>query len=323
MTRFAALLLLPVVALAAPVPKAKDAERLLVVTADGKATLHTLDGKEAKVVVETPKDDTLIAASLSPDGQRVAYAVERQGIDMDADICLRGIADDKPTTLATIRGNPKKWRAPQVVIHSIFWSPDGKSVVGSFSDSTAKQQPPDSWYAFTNFRIDPSTGERTPLHAVTGYGAIAFTPDGKGLVCTRKFHKPPVNNFQVTAFETAVTPTDKSDPTVVIADSLDLHPHAVFPDGKRWAVTKVEAGFIKLGVYTAGENEPVWWEADVKDWHVPVAVSPDGTRVVYALNPKWQKGQKDKAVLWAADADGKNSVKLCESESRVRSIDWR
>jgi Tol biopolymer transport system component len=323
MTRFAVLLLLPAVAVAAPVPKADDAARLLVVTADGKATLRTVDGKEAKVAAEAAPGEELLFATLSPDGKRVAYAVKLQGMDGDTAIRLRVIADNKPTELITIPGGGKGLRLPQVSVHSLFWSPDGKAVAGSFRDRFAKQ--PNSWGRLTNFRIDTASGERTNLHTVTEYRAIAFTPDGQGLVCTRQFDKPPVNSRQVTAFETAVTPTDKMAPTVVLADPLDLHPLAAFPDGKRWAVSKLEDGKEwKLGVYTAGERRPVWWDTVVKDMTIPVAVSPDGKRVVYALNPGWQKDERGKAaVVWVADADGKNVVKLWESESRVFSIDWR
>ncbi len=318
-----ALLLVSSVALAAPVPKAKDDGKLLVLTGDNKATLHTFDGKDPKVMAEVAPGGSLRFATLSPDGKRVAFGVILPGMDGDTAIRLRAVADDKPTELVTIPGGGKNQLLPRVSVSSLFWSPDGKTLAGTFHDRFAKQKPPALSGRWTNFSIDAATGERTDLQTNTEYRAVAFTADGKGFVCTRGFEKPSENNKQMIGFETAVTPTGKVDPQVVIADPLGLQPVATFPDDKRWVVTALEESTWKVGVYTAGEKQPAWWDAEVKDTPIPVAVGPDGRRVVYALNPVWKQVQNDKVVLWVADADGKNAAKLWESNARVLSIDWR
>jgi hypothetical protein len=303
-----AMLLLPAVCLAAPVPKAKSEGKLLVVTQDGKATLMNPDGGEPQVVVEVGKGELVARARLSPDGTRVVYAVRPDAKKLDAVLYVRDLDGGKAKELFKV----------QHAAH-LLWSPDGKAVYVSGLDVEKGNQPAvkrnESWLSWT---VDAATGRPTPLDAKGEYRAWGFTPKGDELLCVRTFDLRPVGKgVQAPKVETVRTKLDAFDPKGVIPAEADLTPLAALPDGERWVVYTPKE---KVGVYSAKGELTEW--PDIPGDSVPhAAVAPDGKRLAFAVHHAAKPGVR-RAVL-VSDANGGDVKTVWEPKVNILDIDWR
>jgi hypothetical protein len=320
-------LVLPAVALAAPVPKeVKDDASKLLVTTHGKNDAITLlnpDGSgEERLLVAAPRAG-LLNARLSPDRTRMAYATTDR-LRRAYVVWVRPLTDGVSTDLTPIDGRGH-----------FFWSPDGKRVVCTDEDENARKPGAKFEANWRSWAVDAATGKRAELDVKGEYRPFGFTPAG-GLLCVRTLDPVPVGEttgVTAPARETVTTGLKEFDPQVVIPGRLNLRPLAAFPDGRRWLVSPIGTG--GLAVYTAGEKQAVAWAEPPTEWD-RVAVSPDGKRVAYSVRPdplarqrqvKAWKGPGDpppeEGELWVADADGTNAKKVWEPHQPIGFIDWR
>lgn len=293
-------LLLPAVALAAPVPKAKSAGKLLVSTSDGKVTLMNPDGTEAKVVAEAGEGERLVQAKLSPDGSRVVYAVRPDAKKLQVVLHVREVAGGKAKEMFNLQH-----------LSRVFWSADGKAVFASGLDIEKGNLPAANRYeCWASWQIDPTTGQPTPLDAKGQYRAWGWAADGTELLCVRTFDMRAVGKgVQAPKVETVRTKADKFAPEVAIPAEVDQVPLAVLPDGKRWVVKTAADG---LAVFSTADGVKAWADFE-KTSVVAVAVSPDGKRVAVGTQPK----------LFTADPDGGDRKTVWEPKANIVDIDWR
>jgi hypothetical protein len=293
-------LLLPAVAVAAPVPKAKDAGKLLVSTSDGKVTLMNPDGSEAKVVAEAAEGERLVQAKLSPDGTRVVYAVRPNATKLDAVLHVREVGGGKAKEVFKLQH-----------LSRVFWAADGKAVVASGLDVEKGNQPAANRHeCWASWQVDTATGQPTPLDAKGQYRAWGWSADGKVLLCVRTFDLRAVGKgVQAPKIETVRTQPDKFAPEVVIPAEVDQVPLAALPDGKRWVLKTTNDG---LAVYSAAGGLKAWADFE-KTFVVCVAPSPDGKRVAVGTQPK----------LVTADPDGGDRKTVWEPKANIVDIDWR
>jgi hypothetical protein len=308
----AALLLLPTIALAAPVPKAKEGvNKLLVATEDGKLTLLNPDGTDARTVLEAGEKQWVYNARLSPDGKQVMY-------------CLRPVGDPSdgtPTTLHLLDLDTKKSAEVISIPHTpmhLFWAPDGKSVYGNSRDPSANPNPgrPADW---SNWRIDVVTGRKTDLTLPAEYRAWGLGPKDGELIFLRHYLANVGGGRSVGRVDTVTSTVSEFDPKEVFPGALELYPLATFPDGKRWIVQWPPT---KIGAFTVGDEKPTRWDKLPKYAGEAFAISPDGKRIAFQVLNR-QVGNTDPATLWVCDADGTNAKQVWESKARGLAIDWR
>jgi dipeptidyl aminopeptidase/acylaminoacyl peptidase len=304
-----ALLLLPAVALAAPVPKEGKDESKLYLTIGGKITRMNPDGTGQGVVCDkgTGHDD-----SLSPDGKWIV------GVKRD------NSKDRHFVMLREPGGKPKE--AVQVsYTASVRWSADGKSLYGI--DQHLRPSPKGGKVEAGRrcWRYVIATEQFTEMDIPKDYDLRRETPDGKGVVYEQTTGKQEVEpNVLMSKLQTVVSPLEKFEPKVVIPEEVNVSPVAAFPDGKRWLVIDITPYKRKVGVYTTGEKKPEWW--GVKVGLPAFAVSPDGKRVAYTTRAEQEDSavrKPDEYQLWVADGDGKNAKKLATFDDYVTHIDWR
>ena len=118
----------------------------------GEATLFDVATGSARLTVRGHAD-SLYAATLSPDGTRLATA------GYDRDVRLWDAADGR--AVAVMGGH-------QEVVYDLAYRPDGKVLASVGADRTVKL-----WDAVAGVRLDTLTESADALHAV------AFSPDGR------------------------------------------------------------------------------------------------------------------------------------------------
>jgi hypothetical protein len=279
-------------------PKPTPTGVLVVQHEKGAIHLINPDGSGLRVAATYPPDHWLKTAKLSPDRTRLAYAVYPEIKESEAVIRVKEVDGDRVTELATVKS-----------LGHLFWSPDGKWLYGS--SQSERPGSDDNW------RLDPETGERTPLPVPGDYEAWGLTPDGGRLLCVKR--------VGVDGFEVVRTTLDEFRPEVVIPAAQGLKPLALFPDGKTWVVGK--GG--QFGTYTTGgwmaKPELKFWAMRCKHVHNAV-VSPDGSRVAVNYTPlSTADGEPNMsgAGLWTYAPDGSDSRQVWKSEEWVHKFDWR
>lgn len=303
----AALVLLPAVALAAPVPKAKPEGKLLVSTEDGKVTLMNTDGGEPKVVAEAGARERLLLARLSHDGKQVAYAVRTHTKGTPDAVRVRAVAGGEPTELNKVKE-----------VGRLFWSKDGKAVYGCAIDEAAQKPGVPLWESYVCWRLDATTGKKTELEPKGEYQIIGVTPAGDELLCLRQYGRRQINPATSGAnIETVKTEADKFAPEVVISADVDVGPIAILPDGERWVVQTREG---KYGVYSAKEGVREWDKLPAYSV-LRAVVAPNGMRV--ALQPHQNRKDSTPANLVTTNLDGEDHKTIWEPKAQIVDLDWR
>lgn len=305
----AVLVLLPAVALSAPVPKPPKDESKLLVTANGSVTLMNPDGTDAKVVHEGSNDATAYKAWLSPDRKRFVYFYKERPDDRTGKMLL-GVKTIDGEQVAKV-----EMRCPD----GLFWSADGKSLLGTVRDENFGKKGNDLGYR--SWRMNAATGVRTALDLPGDCVLVAPVPGSDQVACLRWTHtrqQGPRAAPKMDA-ELVTTDPDKFAPTTVFESASPLTPVAVFPDGQRWL--RHSSG--EVTVHTVGVKAGVKWK---RNPHVSeIALHPQGTRVAFAFF-EWKKEEKDtRWELWVADPDGTNPMKVLarDDAKHIGHIDWR
>jgi hypothetical protein len=307
MTRFALLLLLPAVALSAPVPKVKGEGKLLVSTDDGKVTLMNPDGSDPKVVAEAGEKEQLLLARLSHDGKQVVYAVSTQTKGTPDAVRVKSVAGGESTELCKV-----KW------VGRLFWSKDGKTVYGCGIDEAIQKPGVPNYECYVSWRLEAATGKRTELDMTGEYQPFGLTPAGDELLCLRQYGRRQIHPGTSAAnIETVKTGPDKFAPEVLIPADVDAGGMAALPDGERWVVHTRDG---KLGTYSA--------KAGVKEWDafpaystLRVTVGPDGKRVAVMSQDNNAGSKPGKVVL--TGLDGGDLKTVWEPKARIVDLDWR
>ncbi len=292
-----ALLLLSAVALAAPVPKAEKGENKLYVTLDGRIVRMNPDGTgEEKLYDDKHAGHDCCTTA---DGKR---AVSRDWSDKKFVVSVReegGVS--MPVAFLNSQNNVVVWSAVE-----------GKL----FTTDCAPSNPKEQW----SMLIDTKAGETKKLDAPGQCRPWGFTPKGDLLYARANGFLRKGQNGGFTRYELVASPAAKFDPTVVIPAEADVTPLAVFPDGKRWLVTRL--GGEGVGVYKTGDSEARFW--DVEDRSPAVAaVRPDGKRVAWVYWRRTDDDTRHVFDLWTADAEGKNAKKAHTFEKEPTRLDWR
>lgn len=303
----AALLLLPAVATAAPVPKEVKDETRLLVTAAGTVTLMRAEGTDAKVVLKGSNDEYAYMAWLSPDRTRFAYFYKERPDDRDG------------KTLLGLReiGGTQVWNVSVPCPDGLFWSADGKTLFGTTQKDKGRQG---NDLGYRSWQIDAATGERTRLE-LPGDCVLVTALPGSGKVACLRYTRPdgekPGIGVPMDA-ELLSTDPDKFDPTTVI-ESAPLTPVAVFPDGKRWL--RHRSG--EVAIHTVGETEAKAWKRG--PYVSAITLAPHGKRVAYTLFDWNEKAKTTRWQVWTADPDGTNATKVLtrDDDQRISHIDWR
>lgn len=265
-----------------------------------RGAIHLInpDGTGLQLVATFPPEHWLKTAKLSPDRKRLAYAVYPKIEELEAVIRVKDVDGDVVTELATVKS-----------LHYLFWSPDGKRLYGS--SWSGRPRSDDNW------RMDPETGERTPLPISDGYKVWGFTPDGGKLLCIRELGLAGWRHSEVVR-----TDPDEFRPEVVIPADLEVGPVALFPDGVTWVVT-IGAG--RFGTYTTGERAAHPWPWKCK-FTRGALVSPDGSRVVVnyvGYSTPDGEGDMSGAGLDTLATDGSDFRPVWKHGQWVEKLDWR
>ncbi len=328
---FLALLLLPAVALSAPVPKVKDGTLLVTKWEGGSGTVIEFhpDGTQGKVVLDPETTKGKYSLTLSPDRKKAAFTtVERKGES------LRGWMTDLASGKETELFGVEMW-------NNIFWAPDGSKVYFIDSNKRLRKKGKPDFHDDWRWRTaDANTGEVETLQVEAECEPFGFTADGKSFLCHRLGeHIQTAPQHFVIGRELVSTGWKKVDPEVLIPASKRVTFLAAFPDAKRWVVRKTVGN--ELGVYTAGDNEPQFWGKDSPAVN-EVVVSPDGRQVAYTVGPteeerlerlkleiqRLKQGVKAEETpevhtLWVAHADGKNARRVWEPKLPITLHEWR
>jgi WD40 repeat protein len=285
-----------------------DGKRVLTTSWDGTARVWSADGAETPLVLRGYEGPTRFA-TWSPDGKRVATS----SVGPE---CTGKSTECKTKALlvwnADSMGAPIVLRGHEDYITSAAWSPDGKRIVTTSSDGTARL-----WNA------DGSGDPRVFRTTGGDYGKIfaaAWSPDGKNLLVSS------MSTTQVWSAEGTGTP-------VVLDAELGFYRAAFSPDGKRVLLSDAaevwnidgsgppvklahEGGLVAAATFSAdgtqvltvrkpgivriqnadGTGEPtvlLGYEGELGDassdpegvW-LQAAISPDGARVL-AVEKRW------------------------------------
>jgi hypothetical protein len=308
MTRFTSLLLLPAVALAAPVPKELKDEARLLVTAAGAVTLMTPDGGNPTVIHAGGADEYVYRAWLSPDRTRFAYFYKERP-DARVGKTLLGLRE--------VGGKQQAWSVSVPCPDGLFWSADGKTLFGTTQKEKGGQG---NVLGYRSWRIDAANGERTRLELPADCVLVAPLRGSTKVACLR-YARPAADKSGAGVpadAELLATDPDTFAPTTVLG-AARLTPVAVFPDGKRW----LRHASGEVAIHTVGEQEAKAWPRE--PFVSAVALAPSGKRVAYTTFDWNEKAKTTRWQVWTADPDGTNAVKVLarDDEERISHIDWR
>lgn len=300
-----ALLLLPIVAYAAPVPKVEKAENKLYVTIDGRIVRMNPDGTGEEKLF----DDAHAGGDMrvSPDGKSVVYFKYPKPA-RNCELGVRELGGD-PKHLATFERRP-----------DVFWSADSKTLLGYEVDRKTKPPPPyeECW---KNWSLDVATAKRTDLDVPVQFYIWKLRPDGKDFYFFGTNGKKQTGPGVFHVLTELAVDVSKGEPKILIPADLGLIPKAAFPDGKRWVVKRTHK--CEWGVYTAGDKDAVLWNVEGGCWPDAVAVSPNGKQVVYAIDIAGKGDRERQVELRTSDPDGKNSVTILKTDKYIKYIEWR
>lgn len=306
---FAVLVLLPTVALSAPVPKEGKDESRLYMTIAKKIISIAPDGTDEKIVCDQGVSEY---DQLSPDGKWIVGVKHNPGKDRHSLMLREPGGQSKEVLLVSHQA-------------SVLWSADGKSLFGRDQKLVEGGKGGLVEAGRQCWRYELDSGKQTMLDIPEKYTLIGETPGGQDWVCAEKTGTKRID--EQTLIEKSalvVTGAEKFEPKVLIADEVDVFPRRMFPDRKRWLVSEVTPYERDIGVYTLGEKKPLWF--GLKAHYAGFAVHPSGKKLAYAtaeLFPQDGKRRADKIELYVADADGKNAKKIFGSDKDIFHLDWR
>jgi len=303
----AALLFLPAVACAAPVPKVVDKTKLLVTAGDGTIMLMNPDGTDAQVVHKGSNDEHAYQAWLSPDRKRFAYFYEQKP----------GGAQGKEFLAVKEIGGEQTSKVEMPLLYHLFWATDGKSLLGS---GRMKKGESGTWQ---NWRLDPETGKRTALDLPAECMVLAAVPKSDHIACLQVTTLANKGGIGARRYELVTTDPDRFEPTTVLEDAGTFHPSAVFPDGKRY----FELSCGEVRTFSAGDKAPKGWDysaGGTRLYRGAAALAPNGKRMAYSERVIEMRGKgPDRWNLWTCEPDGGGDAKVIEVEGGIHHIDWR
>lgn len=212
--------------------------------------------------------------ALSPDGSKLAFALENNGV---GDIWVVDAARHTKTRLTfgpENSGNP-------------IWWPDGKSIVFSYG-------PSGSGGSFYRLNAD-GTGSKEKLLETPGVAETPYSvsPDGRYIAYMRRDPKSNTN-YDIWALPMFPDKSGEQKPFPVVATNFTDVTPAFSPDGKWLAYANDETGRQEIyiqpfpsgagrwQVSTAGGTFPTW-RADGKELFF---ISPDGQMMAVDVNQK-------------------------------------
>lgn len=270
-------------AVAAPVPAAKRGQWLTVSARSGSANIYlTTDGDADPVNLTTDASNNSYPA-WSPDGKRIAFCSDRDGVYhvfvMDAD----------GKNVKQLTNGEKACRVPS-------WSGDGKRI--AFCRYTAAN-------SSEVCTVPVAGGDPTAVDAGGDAWDPAFSPDGKRIAF--------VSYRDGDGFRLYVMDADGKNVTKLTDDANPVgfgYP-TWSPDGKTIAYGHSDGNGVDI--YTVG--------ADGKNRKQVTKLggvttypcwTPDGKRFAFFSQPGAEKGG-----FWVADADGENAKELLKDEAHV------
>jgi hypothetical protein len=306
-------------AVAAPVPKAGNADgTLLVVTSDGVLRLLTPDGKEVKKLDPREGDGRPTFARLSPDGKRVAEAHRPDDEKTITRLRLRTLDTDNVQELTEV---------PH--LDRLFWSPDGSTVYASGLDVEAGKDPNKKRHeCWLNWAIDAKSGKAKPLDLGGEYRVAGLTADGKSFVTLRTFGQRLVGKgVWGPELETHLTDLATLKHAKLIGADVEVTPLAAFPDGKRWLVQMETGPKPWLRVFAPADGtltQLAEWNDDDVLLRKTIRLSPDGKRLAYVRHV-FAPDDRKRAELVVADSDGKNAKPVFQVDPKlyIPVVDWR
>ena len=315
MTRLAYLvlvMLVPLFAMAAPVPKVPVPSFIVVSTSEGDVLKLDAAGKEVSRLIY--KDAAIKFVRLSPDHSRLLVAARAQRNAITAKLFVHDWKTDKVIECPEAQH-----------LDACFWMPDGKSVAASGLDIALGNQPQmfrhQCWLSWS---VELTTKKESKLDIDGEYRIIGLSPDFKQYVAARTFDPIPVGNGVLAPqIETHLVDCKTLKKTLAIKPELDVAPVSLLPDGKNWIVKKIsgEDQRFRFGIldtrtdeYTEFPNQTVPYDH--------VVLSPDGKQIL-ASRKAGANVVKPTGQLILIDVDGLKSRKFFESNSMITSIDWR
>lgn len=297
-------------ALIAPVPKVAREGQILVMQADGKATLCTPGGQIVKSTSLSTEGRTIMSAKLAPNGESFVAILTKRPLEVgkaNSDV-VQVNWDGKASTLLS-----------QSYVSRLTWLPDGSTVVWSGMDLVKGQDPK---FARSECMIsgvyDFSKKLDQTLDIDGTYSIIDVTADGRCDVALRRFGLKPVAGkpgVQSPRLETVFMDRTTRKVTVVIAEEHDAVPfgrpdangvwfvQAGTPPGPCRFDTKTRTMIpLSDGIFRSGTPREL-------------VVSPTGDRLAV-------RSMDDE--VFVADTDGGHAkVIISKGNSKVVAIDWR
>jgi WD40 repeat protein len=233
--------------------------------------------------------------ALSPDGQRVAHAVDNAGV------VVRDVNTGTQVYLL---------KTPNLFISSLAYSPDGRSLAAVSWDIGSPRPAP----AATVW--DSATGKETYTISLEGEeaSALAFRPDGLELAVTSGteagFGKP----GKVTVLDARTGKTIRTFPTKEAVACVTFS-----PDGQRIALAIPYLGATILDATTGKELLAIPHPMGIRG----VAFSPDGKRLVSACGDRtakiWDANTGEKLFTLAGHKSDVDSVAFSPNGKRLAS----
>jgi DNA-binding winged helix-turn-helix (wHTH) protein/Tol biopolymer transport system component len=220
-----------------------------------------------------------LSAAWSPDGQWIAYTMERE-----VHIARTDGTDSRK--LATVFGSPRWLR----------WSPDGSRL--RFTVATAVHR---NSKALWEVRSD-GTGLKPVLADRVGANDCcgSWTPDGQVFVFEEQLEwKPERAALSVLAEPNRLLGNARQQPLRLTDGPLSFSRHVMSPDGKR---------LFAIGMHDRGEL--VRYESSVQDF-VPYLGGIPAVWVNFSRDQQWVTyALQTEETLWRARADGSEAVQL-------------
>lgn len=258
---------------------------------DGNGEIYLLTAKGERNITNNPAED--IEADLSPDGKKIAFASDREGIYNIWVVNVDG------SGLIRLTGDPGGDFSP-------VWSPDGKRIAFSRSGSLMVMDSDGS-----NLQVvTEAKPEATALPCEGGAFLGGWSPDGKRLT----FYAASVTEG---VGQVCIVDVDGSNLTVVVAEPPGYHVEPAWsPDGEWIAFRSIREGNHEIYIVhpdgTSETNLTNHPDMDIEpDW------SPDSQWIVFASD---RSGNFD---LYIMRADGSEVARVTTSTGKDSDPSWR
>ena len=258
---------------------------------DGNGEIYLLTAKGERNITNNPAED--IEADLSPDGKKIAFASDREGIYNIWVVNVDG------SGLIRLTGDPGGDFSP-------VWSPDGKRIAFSRSGSLMVMDSDGS-----NLQVvTEAKPEATALPCEGGAFLGGWSPDGKRLT----FYAASVTEG---VGQVCIVDVDGSNLTVVVAEPPGYHVEPAWSPDVEWiAFRSIREGNHEIYIVhpdgTSETNLTNHPDMDIEpDW------SPDSQWIVFASD---RSGNFD---LYIMRADGSEVARVTTSTGKDSDPSWR